>query len=54
MYNKDWHKEMDAHYKNVQKNWWSTGKRKCSTGVTGSISLEDKKSKKTLDNKHSL
>jgi hypothetical protein len=49
----DWKKEMDALVAFTTKNWSKTGKRKCATGVTGTLELgvfPAKKKKKDLDN----
>ena len=39
MKNKDWRAEMDALNDWAVANWEKTGKRSCSAGVTGSLSL---------------
>jgi len=46
-----WKKEMDALVAFTAKNWSKTGKRKCATGVTGTLELGvfPEKKKKVLD-----
>ena len=48
-----WEKDMEALCAHTAKNWWKTGNRNCSAGVTGTIELgtlpKVTKEKKTLD-----